>query len=184
MPLQLISTNILMIQSYKILNSTKLDIDNIQNLYKLATQVQTLKATGGIWPIFKRELIEKEIDKKRQFKLLIDGEVACVWAITFSDPFIWEEKNIDPAIYIHRIATNPHHKGQQLVSKIVEWAKPFAEAHNKKYIRLDTCGNNGPLIKHYQKCGFDFLGIKVLKDTSQLPSHYHDAEVCFFEMAV
>ena len=34
-----------------------------------------------------------------------DGEIACVWAIAFSDPQ-YGKKNHDPAIYIHRIATS------------------------------------------------------------------------------
>jgi len=47
---------------------------------------------------------------------------------------------------------------------------------------MDTCGNNKRLINHYINCGFDFLGMKKLKDTSELPSHYHNTEVCFFEI--
>jgi hypothetical protein len=37
---------------------------------------------------------------------LIDGQIACVWAVTFNDPEIWKNDQ-DAAIYIHRIATNP-----------------------------------------------------------------------------
>ncbi|CAM4376081.1 hypothetical protein ZONE111904_17310 [Zobellia nedashkovskayae] len=47
---------------------------------------------------------------------------------------------------------------------------------------MDTCGKNDKLINHYKSCGFDFLGMKKLNNTSDLPSHYHNADVCFFEI--
>ena len=47
---------------------------------------------------------------------------------------------------------------------------------------MDTCGNNERLIRHYKDCGFSFLGMKKLNNTAELPSHYHNAEVCFFEI--
>ena len=69
-----------------------------------------------------------------------------------------------------------------MVQKIVVWAKKYATEQKKQFIRMDTCGENKGLIKHYTNCGFNYLGIKKLKNTSELPSHYHKAEVCFFEI--
>ena len=68
---------------------------------------------------FDRKMVENEIAEKRQFQLLIDGEIACVWAITFSDPQIWEERNKDRAVYIHRIATNPEYRGNIFTKNII-----------------------------------------------------------------
>ena len=79
-------------------------------------------------------------------------------AITFSDAQIWEERNKDHAIYIHRIATNPNFRGNNFVQKIVDWAKIYAEKNDLQYRRLDTLGNNTRLIQHYKNAGFDFLG--------------------------
>ena len=158
------------------------DIEDIFNLYRLATQYQKTKFPGNIWPEFEASLVVREIKENRQFKIVINNDIACIWAITFSDPLIWEEKDKDPAVYIHRIATNSSFRGQNFVKQIVSWAKMYAFKHTKHYIRLDTCGNNTSLIKHYTNCGFTFLGKKKLKDTNSLPSHYHNAEVCFFEI--
>ncbi len=116
------------------------------------------------------------------FKLVIDGQTACVWGITFTDPQIWEERDKDPSIYIHRIATNPDFRGQKFVTAIVNWARSYAKSRQKKFIRMDTCGNNQKLIKHYSSCGFDFLGMVRLKNADELPSHYQDADVCLFEI--
>ena len=168
--------------SIKIKNSTVPDIASIFKLYAIATSFQKQKFPGNQWPIFSRALVETEINENRQWKLLINGQIACIWAITFSDPQIWEESNDDSAIYIHRIATTPKYRGQNLVSKIVEWAKAYCAERQIAFIRMDTCGHNKRLISHYEKCGFEFLGIIKLKNTSALPAHYKDADVCLFEI--
>ncbi len=116
--------------------------------------------------------------------MLINGGIACVWAMTFNDPQIWEERNKDPSVYLHRIATNPNFRGQNLVGEIVKWAKNYANENNKKYIRMDTVGNNSGLIKYYKKCGFDFLGLFKLNNTKGLPAHYDNATVSLFQMAL
>jgi ribosomal protein S18 acetylase RimI-like enzyme len=166
----------------KITNSTENDIPEIFRLYKLATEFQKIKFPGNQWPEFDKTLITKEINENRQFKLLIEGEIACVWAITYSDPQIWNEDDGHSAVYIHRIATNPNFRGRNFVKVIVDWAKEFAK--NKKYIRMDTCGENEKLIQYYKKCGFNFLGIRKLENASDLPSHYHNADVCYFEISL
>lgn len=163
-----------------IANSTDSDIAEIFRLYKLATEFQRERFPGNLWPEFERELIENEVAEKRQFKLIIDGEIACVWAITYSDPELWADDDGVSSVYIHRIATNPDFRGNNYVKIIVDWAKAFAK--DKKYIRMDTCGDNKKLIAHYQSCGFDFLGMKKLEDAGNLPSHYHDADVCYFQI--
>ncbi|KIA91580.1 GNAT family acetyltransferase [Pedobacter kyungheensis] len=167
----------------EIVNSTANDIEEIFNLYKIATAFQKTKYIVQ-WPQFEQALIETEVAELRQWKMLIDGQVACVWATTFSDPQIWEEKNADPAVYIHRIATHPDFRGQNLVTAIVTWAKAYARAHDKSFVRLDTVGENQGLIHHYQKSGFNYLGLFNLKNTDQLPAHYHNAPVSLFELVV
>lgn len=166
----------------KIKNSSIADLAEIFRLYREATKFQKIKFPGNQWPEFSRELIIKELGENRQFKIVIEDKIACAWAVTFNDPEIWEEKNIDPAIYIHRIATNPNFRGHNFVAKIVSWAKNYAREHHKKFIRLDTCGDNTRLIAHYRNAGFNFLGMKKLKDAMGLPQHYVNADVCYFEI--
>lgn len=166
----------------KIENSSLNDLDEIFKLYKEATQFQKNKFPANQWPEFSRDLIITELEENRQFKIVINNSIACIWAVTFSDAKIWKEKNRDPALYIHRIATNPLYRGHNFVSGIVSWAKEYAQQNNKKFIRLDTCGNNKKLISHYCGAGFNFLGIKKLKDSKGLPAHYENADVCYFEI--
>ncbi len=177
------NSNTIQHSNMKIENSTPQDIDEIFRLYRIATDYMKARYIVS-WPEFERTLIETEIAENRQWKLIIDGQVACIWAITFDDPLIWEDRNIDPAIYIHRIATNPDLRGNEYVSIIVAWAKAYAKANQKKFVRLDTVGENQKLIKHYTKCGFNFLGLLKLQNTEGLPAHYDNASVSLFELAV
>ena len=165
-----------------ITNSNLDDIPEIFRLYKLATDFQKVKFPENQWPEFGIELITNEVIESRQFKLLIENKIACIWAITYSDAQIWEDSENNSSIYIHRRATNPEFRGKNLVQVIVDWSKNYAQKHEKKSIRMDTCGKNDKLISHYKNCGFNYLGIKKLKNTSELPSHYHNADVCFFEI--
>ena len=79
-------------------NSTFDDISEIFRLYDLATNFQKIKFPTNTWPKFSESLIISEINDNRQFKLLIADKIACVWAITFSDPQIWEEKENESSI--------------------------------------------------------------------------------------
>lgn len=164
-------------------NSNNNDIDEIFRLYKMATDFQKTKFTVH-WPEFEKSLIETEISESRQWKRIIDNKVACIWATTFSDPQIWGEKNNDPSVYIHRIATNPDFRGHDFVAAIVKWAKEYAGANKRNYIRMDTVGHNPKLIAHYERCGFSFLGLSKLNDTQGLPAHYDNATVCLFQIAL
>jgi ribosomal protein S18 acetylase RimI-like enzyme len=166
----------------KIENCTPNDVSEIFRLYRIASDYQRLKKTVVVWPEFERSLVETEISENRQWKLIIDDRVACVWATTLSDEQIWEERNSDAAIYIHRIATNPDFRGKNFVAIIVHWAKNYAKSIGKDFVRLDTLGNNVKLIEHYTNSGFNFLGMFDLKDTSGLPEHYHNVPACLFEI--
>ena len=167
-----------------ITNSSIKDISEIFKLYDLATDYQRNKFPENEWPKFDLEFIKTEIAEDRQFKIMLNGQVACIWAITYNDAEIWEEKENDDAIYLHRIATNPECRGNNFVQVIADWAQKFAKDKDRKYVRMDTCGNNEVLIEYYKNCGFDFLGMKKLKNSSGLQKHYQNADVCYFEREV
>lgn len=166
-----------------IANCTPADLEEIFRLYRLATEYQKTKASV-LWPEFETELVTKEIEEKRQWKIMVGDNIACVFATTFNDPVIWREKDKEPSVYIHRIATTPEHRGNNFVIAIVNWAKAYATKNGRRFIRLDTVGENKGLINYYQKCGFDFLGVFQLNDTNSLPEHYHNASVSLFEIAL
>lgn len=169
---------------HEIKNCSLADADTILKLYDAAMDLQTQK-NMVVWPKFERSFIEKEIQEERQWKLIIDDEIACNWAITFDDKEIWEEMDNNNSIYIHRIATHPHFRGNRFINTITVWAKSYAASKGRQFVRLDTLGNNTKLIEHYTSAGFIFLGITKLSNTKNLPAHYHrEPNCCRFEIAI
>jgi hypothetical protein len=154
-----------------ILNSTSEDIPRIFALYDDAIAYQKT-VFHKQWEGFEQSLIENEVAENRQWKIVIGGEIACIFAITFDDEILWGEKSIHPAIYIHRIVTNPNFRGAAFVNHIIAWGREYCKANDKIFIRLDTWGDNQKLIDYYVKCGFNYLETIDLAKTDGLPAHY------------
>jgi ribosomal protein S18 acetylase RimI-like enzyme len=165
----------------KILNSEPADIDTIFELYDLATAYQQ-KYTNRSWLGFERSLILEEILAQRQWKIVVDNKIACVFVTGFNDPHIWKEKDADPAVYLHRIATNPAFRGQGFVKHIVEWTRSYAKENGKKFIRMDTGSGNDKLNNYYISCGFNYLGTTGIDPEADLPLHYKKGDYSLFEM--
>ena len=72
----------------EIRNSVLEDMEITLQLCAAATEFQKSKAMVS-WPHFEPLLIENEIRDKLQWKMVMDNKIACVWAITESDPQIW-----------------------------------------------------------------------------------------------
>jgi GNAT superfamily N-acetyltransferase len=158
------------------------DANEILSLYEAARNLQTERKMV-IWPHFDKSFIEKEIQEQRQWKIVTEQLIACNWTITFEDKEIWGERDKGDAIYIHRICTNASLRGNRYIDAIVEWAKKYALQSGKRFVRLDTLGDNTKLIKHYTSAGFEFLGMYKLTDTENLPSHYqNEPNCCLFEI--
>lgn len=165
----------------QIINSTIEDISTIFQLYNQATELQ--KAIGNNhWMGFERALVEQEIAEGRQWKIVIDGAIACVFMTAFNDPYVWNEKDKDPAVYIHRIATNEAFRGQGLVKAIVAWTKDYARQHQKRFVRIDTGSGNDRLINYYKSCGFVYQGEANLQDAGDLPEHYKQGGMSLLEI--
>lgn len=166
----------------KIEPSTTSDFNTIFEFYDLAVAYQKTKFNKH-WMGFDADLVRKEIAETRQWKIVIDNEIACVFAITFEDKSIWKEKNRDKAVYFHRIVTHPAFKGQQFVKKIVDWGLAFAKEKKLDYLRLDTWGDNEELIRYYQQSGFEFLGV-ISPDYNGLPKHYDGITLSLFQIKI
>ena len=167
----------------EIQNSNTADLSKIFELYRIASKYMASKNQVA-WPEFSRDLIVKEIEEQRQWKLIIGNTVAFVWAIALSDKSIWGSKNEDPSVYVHRIATSPDFRGQKLVKYIVRWADEYCLKNNLNFVRMDTVGVNKGLIGHYQKFGFEHVETKKLAFVDDLPDHYKEGPVCLFEKRV
>lgn len=167
----------------QISNSNINDIDLIFHLFNEAIAYQ--KRNGyQLWPVFERALIETEIKEKRHWKITENEKVACVFSVMYNDPVIWGEMDKDPSVYLHRIATHPEFKGKGIVKVIKDWAMVHAKENNKKYLRMDTWGNNETIRSYYIKCGFIYIGQQQLTKTEGLPEHYGGNLLSLFQNEV
>lgn len=166
----------------KIKNSLPNDIDTIFEFYDMAIEHQK-KVFNKHWQGFSRELVETEIADARQYKILVGGEVACVFAVTFNDRLIWGDRDRD-AIYIHRIVTHPSFRGFSFVKEIIKWAIDYARKNNLAYVRMDTWADNEKLLTYYTSCGFEYVGVVTLEKSEGLPKHYEGISLSLFEIKV
>jgi len=164
-------------------NSTMADIDVIFRFYDDAIAFQKT-VFDKHWKGFDPAAIEKEILDGRHWKVIKDGEVACVFVVQFSDLLIWKEKDRDPSIYLHRIVSHSAFRGSNFLHSIIQWAKQVAKAQSLQYVRLDTWGDNPSLIAYYVKSGFQHVGFSVPDHPEKLPKHYHADNLALLEMAV
>jgi ribosomal protein S18 acetylase RimI-like enzyme len=163
------------------LNSETTDFDEIFRLYDAAIEFQKTKF-DKTWLPFDRAMIIGEIAEKRHWKIVSGEKIACIFSIAFADPMIWKEKSLEPSIYIHRIVTNPEFRGQKFVPKITDWARVYAKSIGKKFVRMDTWGDNQKLIDYYVECGFEFLGVITPTKSADLPKHYSGITLSLFEI--
>jgi len=167
---------------YQIQNSQASDINTIFQFYDMAIEHQK-KVFNKHWQGFNLDLVETEIAENRQYKILVNDEVACVFAVTFNDKLIWGDKDRD-SIYIHRIVTHPDFRGYAFVKEIVKWARQYSKENNLKYIRMDTWADNEKLLVYYTDCGFNHVGKVTMVQTAGLPKHYEGISLNLFEIEV
>lgn len=160
------------------------DIRAIFDLYDKAVEFQKTKSQKH-WQKFDESLIEKEISENRLWKILEGEEIACIFTIAHSDPLIWGNRaDEEPALYIHRIVTNPMFRGRGYVKTIIQWAKEYGLRLGKKFIRIDTWGDNQKLNDYYLGCGFTFIKTVTPQETNKLPKHYDGISLSLFEIRI
>lgn len=167
-------------ENYKIQPSERSDLGFIFSLFESAVQYQ--KQNGfNLWPQFSRELIETEIREGRNWKIVSENEIACVFSVLYNDPVIWKERNAEPAVYLHRIAINPEFKGRKMMHVVKDWAIAHARENGKKFVRMDTWGDNEKLRRYYIACGFEYLGQQHLDKPEE---HYGGSVLSLFQIEV
>lgn len=165
------------------LQSTTEDLETIFALYDAAIAHQ--KAVSNMyWLPFDRALVTQEIAEGRQWKIIVDGQTACVFVVAYQDAAIWGERDSAPSVYLHRIVTHPEFRGRNFVGAILEWAKVHGKETGKSYVRLDTWAENLKLKEIYERNGFQFLGVVTPNDLSALPSHYSGIRLSLFEVGI
>jgi len=167
----------------EIVNAAIEDLETLMSFYDDAIAHQ--KAVSNlVWKGFDKPVVVKEIEEGRQWKIMIDGKTACVFMTALNDPAIWDEKDTDTAVYIHRISTNPDFRGKGFVKIITDWGIGFAQNKQLDYVRLDTWQDNARLHDIYIKAGFTYVRKKLIDASANLPKHYWGVTLALFEIKV
>jgi hypothetical protein len=167
----------------QVINSNYSDIEFIFQLFDSAIEYQ--KNNGyDLWPQFSRELIKTEISEGRNWKVIEGENIIGFFSVLYNDPVIWTEKDKDPAIYLHRIVVNPTFKKRGLMQIIKDWSIAHAKQKDKRFVRMDTWGNNKNLREYYINSGFNYIGQQYLRETPGLPPHYGGSVLSLFEIEV
>lgn len=143
-------------KSYQILHSKPEDLDTLCRLFDEAIAYQKRKG----YPEYRsneRETVAALIGEKLHFKLVIEGEIACVFNLSYDDSIVWRERHTGNSIYLHRVITNQQFKGQQLFGKVLDWTLQRAREEGMQYVRLDTWADNPSLVNYYQHFGLKFV---------------------------
>jgi predicted GNAT family N-acyltransferase len=172
-----------MIENINVSNTSLQDLEQIKWLFDEAIKLQS-KNGYKVWESIDEIALQKDITNNLQFKIVKDENIVCIFSIQYNDPFIWQDKDQNDAIYLHRIVTSPNFKGQRLFEKVLTWAIGFAKQECKKFIRMDTWAANHQLIDYYQTFGFRFIENYKTTDTEELPLQNRNLNVALLELTI
>jgi ribosomal protein S18 acetylase RimI-like enzyme len=168
---------------YSIQNSVVNDLDMIYWLFEQAAVYQ-LENNVPDWSAYDKQVLQKDVQEKRHFKILSEDRIACIFSVLFSDGLIWREKEKGDAIYLHRIVVHPAYRGRRLFNKIFDWAVETSREKRLNYIRMDTWAGNQKLIDYYKGFGFRFIENFRTPSTSALPVQNRNLELALLEVSL
>ena len=167
-------------ESFQIVPTTLADIECIYSLFESAIQYQQ-KKQYPVWNGLEREVIQNDIAKKRQYKIISGDDILCIFSVVSSDPHIWQERDKSDALYLHRIVVNPKHKGHRHFGKILNWSIDFAERQHRKFICMDTGASNPIIIAYYVSFGFTLLGTFMTTDSPEFSLQQRKVNLALLE---
>lgn len=161
------------------------DLPTIRELFAAAIEYQQ-KKTSNPWHGLNETNLIREIGERLNWKVMEGDQIAAFFSIAFTDPLIWDERDADPAIYLHRIVTNPAFRGRGYVRVITAWAEDYGREAGKAFVRLDTGRENTRLNAYYRECGYSYCGHKTFHDADNpnIPKHYFGPGLSLYEKPI
>lgn len=75
-----------------------------------------------------------------------------------ADPLLWTEGEIqEPALYIHKLTVDRRYAGQNLGTRLIDWAGDQASQRGARWLRLDAWTTNPRLQRYYESQGFQHI---------------------------
>ncbi len=170
-------------QNFEIVPTQVADLEFIHWLFEEAIAYQRKKGFP-VWNGYDKMVLQKDIALKRQYKIIMHGEIACIFSILDADELIWRQKETGNAVYLHRIVVNPKLKGQNHFQKILDWSITYAIAKNKIFIRMDTWGDNPNILSYYKTFGFYLIEYYTTSCATELPVQNRNLNLALLERKV
>ena len=168
---------------YTIGRTTGSDLDFVCRLFEEAIRFQK-ENNFIVWSNFDIDVLKNDIENKQQYKIVIENQTAIIFTVFDADPLIWRERDKADAVYLHRIVVNPAFRGMKLLRLVLEYAEREAKERNRKFVRLDTWGNNPKMIAYYESFGFRFIEFYRTADTPELPVQHRNLYVALLQYEI
>lgn len=157
-----------MSEAFKIEPTSLEDLPFIHWIYEEAIRYHQ-RMQYNVWKGYDKQVLEQETRMGLLHKLVIDGKIALVFSAIYSDKQLWEDRDRDDAVYVHRMAVNPEFRGRRLFAKVFEWLVNDAKKRGRKFLRLDTWGDNPKMIAYYESFGYRFVRYHSSGNDPELP---------------
>lgn len=164
----------------KVFNTTKDDLAQIFGFFESSIRYQEEKGYP-VWRNYDRNAVTKDVENKHQYKIVMNGHIAIVFSVCYSDKIIWRHLDLGRSLYLHRIVVNPIFKGRKLFAKILEWCIRYCREEQLKNIRMDTWAANLNIIAYYKGFGFQVIENYTTPDSPDLPVHNRKLELTLLE---
>lgn len=161
-------------------------LTEVQHLRRVYAEAAGYMAALGV-PVFEvpSEATLEAAIRAGQLMVVRQGvSVANVFFRADRDPVIWQELERGDALYLHRIATATAFRGQRLMAQVLTWARAYATAHGRRYLRLDTWADNPGLVRHYERMGFTAVRTIQVPPDAPLPPHYQGIRLVLLQAPV
>ncbi len=168
---------------FEIAHTTQDDLEFIDWMFEEAIAFHQ-KNNYPVWQKYDEAFLLREIREKQQYKIRIDGHLALIFSVVYSDPMLWRQKEKGNALYLHRIVVNPHFKKRRLFGVLLNWAIHHARVKGIKYIRMDTWGDNPKIIDYYKSFGFRFVENYTTSNSAELPAPNRNLYIALLELEV
>lgn len=166
-----------------IINTVEEDLEFIYTLFEDAIDYQ-VKNGYPDWKDYSKESLKEDIHLKRQYKIVINNDIACIFTICLEDKIVWQKREQQDAIYLHRIVVNKKYKGQRLVGQIMGFVSKYSLNLGRLKIRIDTWANNPTIIHYYKSFGFKIIDYSFNPDVPELPIQMRGNKVVLMEYQV
>ncbi len=133
-------------------------LDQAANIIRETAQWLKTKGIKQWSENFPLSRLQAEVSDGELF-VILDNSQKIIGTISLSHAKseIWPDDK-QTAIHLNRLAISREYSGRNLGSKIISWAKEYAQQKGATVLRL-CCDKTNPFLPNfYQSCGFDCIG--------------------------